>query len=75
VIVYVVSERAHGAEITSIVGVATSAEAGRRMAEKRHDSIPHPYGPLEWSPDDEASALWSGRRFTGLYQVEQFVVH
>jgi hypothetical protein len=76
VIVYVVTHAPLGAELEEILGVTTSEEKGRELAEKDHDKHrDHKVtGPLHW---DEHGVSWSvarGRRYSGHYSVDEFPV-
>ena len=77
--VWVVSECAFNAEITEVVGVATSEERGREMAEEHWTAKEAHVGPkgdgspLRW---DEHGAFYEmhGRQFRDPYLVEEFPV-
>lgn len=71
--VWVVSECAFGAEITEVVAVASSEQAGRQAAEEHWKS--HGNGPLLlWGEDGRCRVRMTGRVMSDPYLVEEFPV-
>lgn len=78
--VWVVTECQFGAEITEVVGVATSEERGREIAEEHWAAQAKRVGPMG---DRDGQLLWDeqgsyymmcGRRFSSPYDVAEFPV-
>lgn len=73
--VYVVTHSDYG-DTTEILGVTSTLELGRELAEKEHDkNRDHKVTTgLQW---DEHGVAWSmarGKRYHGHYEVEEFPV-
>ena len=78
--VWVVTEAYFGGEITEVVGVAHSREAGQALAEKHWQQDAEALGPLGdgsplvWLEDGRCYYMLHGRRFMDPYEIEEFPV-